>query len=321
MLAAIFWLIVGLVLILVGANALTDGASSIARRMGISELVVGLTVVAFGTSAPELAISIIAATGGNSALAVGNVVGSNILNILLIIGVTALIRPIVIKKSVMTNELPMLVLSSVILLIMGYSSSLDPGLTAPMITRVDGLLLLIFFLLFMRYTFASAHSMPAPTEETKPEKQLSTMRSVIYVVAGLAGLIFGGDKFVDGASQLARLIGMSEATIGLTIVAIGTSLPELATSIVAALKNKPALAVGNVIGSNIFNILLILGVSATITPLPFGDITLTDLWTLVGASCLFLLFGRIIGKRTITRIEGALMLTAYIVYTVTLLIK
>ncbi len=319
--AAIFWLIAGLALILIGANALTDGASAIARRMGISELVVGLTVVAFGTSAPELAISVIAATGGNSALAVGNVVGSNILNILLIIGITALIRPILIKKTVMTNELPMLVLSSVILLIMGYSAALDPGMATATITRVDGLLLLIFFLLFMRYTFASAHSMPAPPEEPKKEKQLSTLRSIIYVLAGLAALIFGGDKFVDGASQLARRIGMSEATIGLTIVAIGTSLPELATSIVAALKDKPALAVGNVIGSNIFNILLILGVSATITPLPFGDITLTDLWVLVGASCLFLLFGRIIGQRTITRLEGAIMLAAYIAYTATLLIK
>ncbi|MDE5555094.1 MAG: calcium/sodium antiporter, partial [Muribaculaceae bacterium] len=277
--ASIIWLIVSLALILVGANALTDGASAIAKRMGISDLIIGLTVVAFGTSTPELVISIVAAADGNPSIAVGNIVGSNILNILLIIGLTALVRPIFIKKSIMTNEIPMLILSSVIILVLGYSATLD-GISTPTITRVNGIFLLIFFLLFMRYTFASAHS-GAPTGETDPAaadgqrlSRFSTLKSILYVVGGLAALVWGGDKFVDSASTLARHIGMSEATIGLTIVAIGTSLPELATSIVAAVKGQSALAVGNVIGSNIFNILLILGVDSVVAPLPFAGVTL-----------------------------------------------
>ena len=321
LLVSIIWLVVGLVLILAGANFLTDGSSAIAKRMGISDLIIGLTVVAFGTSTPELVISIVAATEGNSSIAVGNIVGSNILNILLIIGLTAVIRPIFIKKSVMTNEIPMLVLSSIVMLILGYSASLD-GIATPTITRVDGLLLLIFFLLFMRYTFASARSTTDADPAEADGRRLGAFpvwKSVVYVVGGLAALVFGGDKFVDGASALARHIGLSEATIGLTIVAIGTSLPELATSVVAAIKNQPGLAVGNVIGSNIFNVLLILGVSSTIVPLPFGGVTLIDLWTLVGASLMFLFFGWAFCKRCITRAEGAVMLAAYVAYTAYLL--
>lgn len=321
--ASIIWLIVSLALILVGANILTDGSSAIARRMGVSDLIIGLTVVAFGTSAPELVISVTAAAQGNSAIAVGNVVGSNTLNILLIIGLTALVRPIVIRKSIMTNEIPMLILSSVILLILGYSASLD-SLSVATITRVDGLLLLIFFLLFMRYTFASARTDTSATisdqatDGAKPAG-MSLPKAIIYIVAGLAALIFGGDRFVGSASALARYIGVSEAVIALTIVAVGTSLPELATSIVAAVKDKPALAVGNVIGSNIFNALFILGTASVVAPLPFGDITLFDLWTLVGASFMFLLFGWIIRRHTITRAEGALMTAAYIAYVICLI--
>lgn len=323
LIASIIWLIVSLALILVGANILTDGSSAIARRMGVSDLIIGLTVVAFGTSAPELVISVTAAAQGNSAIAVGNVVGSNTLNILLIIGLTALVRPIVIRKSIMTNEIPMLILSSVILLILGYSASLD-SLSVATITRVDGLLLLIFFLLFMRYTFASARTDTSATisdqatDGAKPAG-MSLPKAIIYIVAGLAALIFGGDRFVGSASALARYIGVSEAIIALTIVAVGTSLPELATSIVAAVKDKPALAVGNVIGSNIFNALFILGTASVVAPLPFGGVTLFDLWTLVGASFMFLLFGWIIRRHTITRAEGALMTAAYIAYIICLI--
>lgn len=312
----IIWLVVGLTLILVGANILTDGASAIAKRIGVSDLIIGLTVVAFGTSAPELVISVVAATDGSPALAIGNVVGSNILNILLIIGVTALLRPISIKKSVMTGELPLVILSSILLLVFGYSSLLDGG-EASVITRVDGIILLIFFALFMRYTFASARnatdSDPASADGEKL-KTIPTVRACLYVVAGLAGLIFGGDKFVDGASGIARQMGVSDAIIGLTIVAIGTSLPELATSVVAALKGQSGLAIGNVIGSNIFNILLILGVASVISPLPFAGITYVDLWVLFGASVLFLLFGWVYKQRCITRVEGAIMLACYLGY-------
>ena len=326
LIASIIWLIVSLALILIGANALTDGSSAIAKRMGISDLIIGLTVVAFGTSTPVLVISIVAAADGNPSIAVGNIVGSNILNILLIIGLTALVRPIFIKKSIMTNEIPMLILSSVILLVLGYSAALD-GIATPTVTRVNGIFLLIFFLLFMRYTFASAKSAPQSGEKDPAEAdgqrlgKFSTLKSVAFVIGGLAALIWGGDKFVDSASTLARHIGMSEATIGLTIVAIGTSLPELATSIVAAVKGQSALAVGNVIGSNIFNVLLILGTASVVAPLPFAGVSLVDLWTLVGASVLFLVFGWFFRTRCITRAEGAVMLACYLAYTAWLLIK
>lgn len=323
--ASIIWLIVSLALILVGANALTDGASAIAKRMGISDLIIGLTVVAFGTSTPELVISIVAAADGNPSIAVGNIVGSNILNILLIIGLTALVRPIFFKKSIMTNEIPMLILSSFIVLVLGYSAALD-GIATPTVTRVNGIFLLIFFLLFMRYTFASAHSDPQAAEsdpaaaDGQKLRGFTTLKSILFVVGGLAALVWGGDKFVDSASTLARHIGMSEATIGLTIVAIGTSLPELATSVVAAVKGQSALAVGNVIGSNIFNVLLILGAASVVAPLPFAGVTLVDLWTLVGASVLFLVFGWFFRTRCITRAEGAVMLICYLAYTAWLLI-
>lgn len=318
--SAIVWLIVGLVLILVGANMLTDGASALAKRMGVSDLIIGLTIVAFGTSAPELVIGVIAAAEGNSAIAIGNIVGSNILNILLIIGLTALIRPIIIEKSVMTNEIPMVILSSVLMLVFGYSASLDNS-SQSVITRVDGLMLLVFFILFMRYMFASARNSAIDKSETLSAGNVrqsgsNLAKSLLFVVLGLAALLWGGDKFVDGASSLARQMGVSDAMISLTIVAIGTSLPELATSVVAAVKNQPGLAVGNIVGSNIFNILLILGVSATVAPLPFVGVSHVDLWILFGASVLFMLCGWAFGHRRINRYEGAFMLLSYVAYMV-----
>ncbi len=319
MLLSIFWLILGLALILVGANALTDGASAIARRMGISDLVVGLTVVAFGTSAPELVISVMAAISGSAPLAIGNVVGSNIFNILVIIGVTAMVKPMIIQRSVMSLEIPMVILSSVILLMLGNSAWID-GSGVNQVSRLSGLFLLILFLLFMRYTFASAKN--PENSQTEPEaiKPMALWKSILYVVGGLAGLIWGGDLFVDGASAIASALGVSEAVIGLTIVAAGTSLPELATSIVAATKGKPGLAIGNVIGSNIFNTLMVLGASATITPLPFGSIGNLDLLTLLGASLAFYLFGWFFKRRTITRVEGGILTLGYVGYITALLL-
>lgn len=322
----IFWLVAGLALILYGANLLTDGASAVAKRMGVSDLIIGLTVVAFGTSTPELVISVMAATGGNASLAVGNAVGSNIFNILAILGVTALVSPIAIKKSVMSNEIPMLLLSSLILLIMGYSSLLD-GTATDTITRTEGIFLLIFFLLFMRYTFASArrHKTEIGNDPSEADGErlakMPVLKSIVFIAAGLAGLIFGGDKFVDGATGIARLMGVSDAIIGLTIVSIGTSLPELATSVVAAMKKENGLAIGNVIGSNIFNVLFVLGSAATVKPLQFGGVTHTDLWVLMGASLLFWICGWFFRRHLITRAEGALMLACYIGYMVYLVIS
>lgn len=310
------WLIVGLLLILGGANFLTDGASCVAKKLGVSDLIIGLTVVAFGTSAPELAISIISAADGNTSIAIGNVVGSNIFNILAIIGFTALVRPIVIERSVMANEIPMLMLCGIILWVMASGSILNHD-SIDIISRSDGIVLLIFFLLFMRYTFASARRTECDSNGSgnndDPQK-IPMWKAILCIVGGLAALVYGGDKFVDGASGIARGLGVSEAVIGLTIVAAGTSLPELATSIVAAVNNKPGMAVGNVIGSNIFNTLLVLGAASTVAPLPLGGITQFDLLTLAGAGVLFFICGWLIGKRTITRAEGALMAAAYIAY-------
>lgn len=318
MLTDIFWLVFGLALILGGANSLTDEASALAKRLGISDLVIGLTVVAFGTSAPELAISVMAAIQGSAPLAVGNVVGSNIFNILIIIGVTAMVHPMPVKKSVMTTEIPMVILSSAILLAIGYSRLLDG--TPPMVSRVEGILLLIFFILFMRHTFATARTAAPVTPEPDKSKhtsiRLPILRSVLYILGGLSAMIWGADKFVDGATGVARAMGVSDAVIGLTIVAVGTSLPELATSIVAALKNEPGLAIGNVIGSNIFNVLLVLGASALVRPLPFDGITTLDLWVLMGASILFFVFGWRFRRRVITRAEGTVLAACYVAYTV-----
>lgn len=320
MILNIVYLIFGLVLILWGANALIDGSSSIAKRWGVSDLIIGLTIVAFGTSAPELTISIISALNGNSGLAIGNVVGSNIFNVLAIIGVTALFRPIKIEKTIMTNEIPLVVLSALVLLVMGNTPLLNAGQPAE-ITRADGIILLFFFAIFCRYTFSQVKSQPdtsnivtyeKPAEPEQPKFKL--WKSVLMVVLGLGALVAGGDRFVAGASGIASGLGVSDAVIGLTIVAAGTSLPELATSVAAAMKGKTGIALGNVIGSNIYNIFLVLGCSATIQPLPFGDINNIDLLVLSGGCLLFWIFGWFFRERTITRAEGAVLALGYISY-------
>lgn len=312
----IFFLLLGLVLILIGANALTDGASALAKRWGVSDLVIGLTVVAFGTSAPELVISVMSAVSGSSELAIGNVVGSNIFNVLVIVGITAMIMPMKIERSIMINEIPLVILSAVALLAIGNSTFLD-GTTEPIVSRVDGILLLLFFAIFMRYTFSQAtNGLHSGEQSTEQIKTMSVWKSLLWVVGGLAGLVYGGDIFVDGASGIALVLGVSDAVIGLTIVAAGTSFPELATSIVAALKGKPGMAIGNVIGSNIFNIFMVLGVSSVIKPLSFGNIGNVDLFTLTAACILFWIFGWFFKNRTITRFEGAVLTTCYIAYVV-----
>ena len=317
----IVMLIVGLALILLGANFLTDGASAIAKRWGVSDLVVGLTVVAFGTSAPELVISVMSSINGSAGLAIGNVVGSNIFNVLVIIGVTAAVSPIKIERTIMTKDIPLVVLSALALLVIGNGPLLD-GNSSRILSRVDSILLLLFFCIFMRHTFSAATSGQTDataTEEGAKSKPLKLWMALIYVAGGLTGLIFGGDWFVDGASGIARSLGVSDAVIGLTIVAAGTSLPELATSITAAVKGKPGMALGNVIGSNIFNIFLVLGVAGVVRPLPFGDITNFDLLTMTFGCILFWLFGWFFKTRTITRWEGLIMAACYVAYIVVLL--
>ena len=306
-------LIGGLALILVGANALTDGAAAVAKRFQISDLVIGLTIVAFGTSAPELVISVMAALGGSADMAIGNVVGSNIFNVLMIIGITALVMPIKVGQGTLSKEIPLVILASFALAFLGNDVLLD-GDTANIISRIDGLILLCFFLIFMRYTFAIARN-GGDEEEGEKIKEMPIWKSVLFIAGGLAGLIYGGQLFVDGASGIASALGVSESIIGLTIVAGGTSLPELATSVTAALKKNSGIAIGNAIGSNLFNIFFVLGCSATISPLPMGGINNVDMLVLIGSAILFWLVGWFFKKRTITRVEGALLVVCYIAYT------
>lgn len=321
----ILLLIGGLILILLGANELTDGAASVAKRFHIPPIVIGLTIVAFGTSAPELTVSVSSALKGSADIAIGNVVGSNIFNTLMIVGCTALFAPIVITRNTLRKEIPLCILSSIVLLICANDVFLDKA-SENILNRVDGLLLLCFFVIFMGYTFAIA-STPTTTgdaghpviEEETEIKSLPWWKSILYIIGGLAALIFGGQLFVDGATGIARNLGVSESIIGLTLVAGGTSLPELATSIVAALKKNPEIAIGNVIGSNLFNIFFVLGCSASITPLHLSGITNFDLFTLVGSGILLWLFGLFFAKRTITRIEGGIMILCYVAYTVVLI--
>ncbi len=306
----IILLLGGLVLILIGANGLTDGAASVAKRFNIPSIVIGLTIVAFGTSTPELTVSVSSALKGSTDLAIGNIVGSNIFNTLMIVGFTAIVAPIVITRNTLRKEIPLCILSSIVLLICANDVFLDKG-TENILSVTDGLILLCFFAIFISYTFAIATG--GNSEETNI-KHLPVWKSALYIIGGLAGLILGGQWFVDGASGIARNLGVSESVIGLTLVAGGTSLPELATSIVAALKKNPEIAIGNAIGSNLFNIFFVLGISATITPMQMGNITNFDLLVLLISGILLWFFGLFFAKRTITRIEGIVLVLCYVVY-------
>ena len=309
----VIFLIGGLALILLGANGLTDGAAAVAKRFNISDLVIGLTIVAFGTSAPELVISTMAALGGSADMAIGNVVGSNAFNVLMIIGVTAMVLPIKVGEGILSKEIPLVILASFVLAVCANDILLDGG-SSNVISRIDGLVLLGFFLIFMRYTFAIARNGGDEAEGEKI-KEMPIWKSALFILGGLAGLIYGGQLFVDGASGIASSLGVSESIIGLTIVAGGTSLPELATSVTAALKKNSGIAIGNVIGSNLFNVFFVLGCSATISPLPMGGINNVDMAVLIGSAILFWLVGWFFKKRTITRVEGALLVICYVAYT------
>ncbi len=319
---AILYLIIGLILILWGANALTDGASSVAKRMGVSDLIIGMTVIGLGTSMPELSVSLLSALNDSPGMAIGNVVGSNLVNILLIIGITALIVPIEVKKSVANREIVLLIASSLLLLVMGNSVILD-GAPDNILTRIDGIILIFCLILYLIMIVSQAKKGNSDNaeinaqaqEETHKNTSLPIWKSAVYIIGGLAALVWGADRFVSGAGTIAGALGMSDAIIGLTIVAVGTSLPELATSVAAAIKGKGELAVGNVIGSNIFNIFLILGVTATTRQLPFSGIGNIDLLTMLLASTLFWVFARFYKHETITRLEGAILVTLYIAYT------
>ena len=317
MIADILLFIVGLALILSGANALTDGASSIAKRMKVSELVIGLTIVAFGTSAPELAVSAISAIKGNGDIALGNVVGSNLFNTLMIIGCTVLVRPLKVSRLLIKKEIPLCILASFVLILLCADAT--EGCVAGGLSRTDGLVLLCFMAIFLSHTFSIA----AGEEQNASEsgiKEMPLWRAILFSIGGLIFLIAGGESFVRGASGLARALGASESLIAVTIVAGGTSLPELATSVVAALKGRSEMAVGNVVGSNLFNIFLILGLSSTISPIKLAGIGTLDLGMVLLSSIVLWFVGVFYKERTITRAEGALMIALYVAYTLYLIL-
>lgn len=307
------FLLGGIALIIFSANWLVSGASSLAKRFEISDLVIGLTIVAFGTSAPELTVNIFSALQGSVDIAIGNVLGSNIANIFLIVGISAIIFPLAIQKNTTWKEIPLSLLAAVVLGIIANDRLIDNSPAGNFVSRVDGLVLLAFFIIFLVYTIEIARNQK--NEETDEEtKVLAPGRAIFYVLAGLAGLYFGGKFLVEGAVNIAREVGLSERIIGLTIVAIGTSLPELATSVTAALKKKADIAIGNIVGSNIFNIFFILGVTSVIQPLPFNTDSNLDIMVTILASLLLFLTTLTIGKKRVDRVEGAVFVILYAGY-------
>lgn len=316
MFLSIISFIAGIVLVIFGADWLTKGASGIARRFGISELVIGLTIVALGTSLPEFVISVSSALKGSPGISLGNVIGSNIFNGLLILGVTALITPIRFNARMLTREIPFNLLASIVLLLVSGSMLVGGG-KGEFVTRYGGMLLLCFLAVFVRYTF----SIPNDDDDEALEKPMSIGKVLLFILLGLAGLIFGGNIFVNGATELARVAGLSEAVIGITIVSAGSSLPELAVSVSAARKGNVGIALGNVLGSNILNIFLILGCSATITPISLDGFSCVDFYVLLASSLLIYVVTRFGGKAVINRYEGALLVAGYVAYTTYLIIN
>lgn len=309
-------LIVGLVLILLGADALVNGASAVARKYGISEFVVGLTIVGIGTSAPELIVSAISAINGSSDIAIGNVVGSNISNVFMILGITAIIAPISLTKSNLKYDLPIALGVSLLLFLLAYDS-IFLGKEFNVISRWDGLILIAMFVLFMIYSFKSPASSEQNGESAESENgKVNIVKSVLLIVCGLVGLVLGGRLFVNSGSDIARGFGVSDAFIGITVMAVGTSLPELAASVNAAIKKKGQMALGNVIGSNIFNILLILGTSSIIRPLTLGGITMIDMGMMILTTVMIMLSALLISKKEIKRGVGALFFMIYVAYIV-----
>ncbi len=308
-----FLFIVGFVFLIKGADVLVAGSSSIAKRYGLSDMVVGLTIVSFGTSLPELIINILSSLQGQSELAIGNVFGSNVANLLLILGITALICPLPIKRNTVLTEIPFSLIATLLVGFLANATLMD-NRTELYISRVDGAILLFFFMLFMAYIYNIARTNKDEIIPESKDADMPTKKAVIYIVLGVAGLFLGGKWVVDGAVHIAQSFGLSESFIGLTVVAIGTSLPELVTSAMAAYRRNIDIAVGNVVGSNIFNLLWILGISAIINPLPFDVVSNSDIVMMIFASTLLIITMPLGKKNTIDRWNGVLFLVVYISY-------
>lgn len=311
----ILLLIIGFVLLVKGADIMVDGSSSVARKFGISSFVIGLTVVAFGTSAPELIVSALASYNGSEGIALGNIIGSNLSNTLLILGVAAVISPLVVNKNTINKEIPFSLLAVTAAGLLVNDIIIDHAFPNSL-TRIDGMMLILFFIIFMYYTFGISKVGVMEKLGADKVEERSIFVSVFMIVLGLAALGLGGKFIVDGGVEIAQMFGLSEALIGLTIVAIGTSLPELATSAMAAYRGKADMAVGNVVGSNVFNILWVLGVSAIINPIKFDPLLNIDLILLFSVTVLLLFLVYIGKKNVLSKTEGFTLVGIYVLYMV-----
>lgn len=312
----ILLLILGFVALIFGAEKLVDAASGLASKFGIPNIVIGLTIVAFGTSAPELVVNVIAAVNENTEMVLGNVLGSNIFNVLGILGISAIIYPLAVKSNTTWYEIPLSLLAALVVLVISADVFLGES-TQNTISRSDAILLLLFFAIFLVYNVAVSKNEKS-NEETEVKIQ-KTGTAVIFILIGLAGLIIGGQLIVQSATSIAQLLGLSERIIGLTIVSIGTSLPELATSIVAVRKKNVDIAIGNVVGSNIFNIFFVLGVSAVVTPVIVASASFIDITMNIFAGILLFLFVFTGKYRSIDRWEGVVLISLYIGYLIYLI--
>jgi cation:H+ antiporter len=303
--------VAGFAFLIYGAHFLVDGAASLARKYKVSNIVIGLTIVALGTSSPELVVNLLASWQGNEDVALGNILGSNVANILLILGVSAMIYPLTVNSNTKWKEVPLSLLAAVVLGITANDVFIDGIGSSAMVTRSDGLMLISFFILFMTYAFGIARE---GSERKGNIKLYPQWKSWLMIVGGIAGLVLGGKWIVDGAVVIAGLFGMSEALISLTIVAIGTSLPELATCVVAAMKRNSDIVIGNVIGSNIFNVFFVLGTSAVIKPLPFNRLLNFDVVVGIGACLLLFVFLFFPKRRVLERWQGGVFFLMYAGY-------
>lgn len=313
--------VVGFVLLIKGADWLVSGSASVAKKYNISDLVIGLTIVSMGTSMPELIVNILASTSGASEIAIGNVVGSNIANILLILGVAAFIYPLTIKESTVMSQIPFSIIAILLVAFAANAPIFNPDYSL-MISRLDGVVFILFFALFMVYIIKLAREGRADMIEEAPDKVLPMGKSILFILLGMVGLFLGGKWVVDGAIKIAEQFGLSQNLIGLTIVAIGTSLPELVTSAMAAYRKNTDIAVANVIGSNIFNLLWVLGISAMISPMKYDPVVNADIIVLLVATCLIifsLMTGR--AKNQIGKPTGIFFLVCYIAYTAFLIYR
>lgn len=311
-------LIVGFALLIKGADWFVEGASNIAGLLRVPRILVGLTIVAFGTSSPEATVSIIAALEGSADVALGNVIGSNIFNITLVVGITAMLNPLKVESETIRKEIPFTLLASAALLVLMSDMALQ-GFSSNLITRSDGLIFLLFFAVFMYYVFEIARKSRNNGGEAEQPVNTTWGKNTLFTLLGLAAIIFGGDLVVSNSTEIAYALGMSETLVGLTIVAIGTSLPELVTSITAALKKQSEIALGNIVGSNIFNILFVLGASSVISPLAVNSKVFTDVVIMIVLTILLLVFSRTHSK--VGKGEGAVLAAVYIAYLVYVILR